>query len=394
MKSVCLREAHNSLGCSTSPPGCLPLEAPAGHELEIQANSEQSNSKLLVTMLACVVLSSLCFCCLTACAIWSCVYQSPFLGFQWTTAQNSGFVRNGDSTRSSELLNSTGYESEGEVLSPQSPSAFTPLETGPHPFVSIWDINTIPLFAIQNMGTLALRWGEDSSRNTTEMVLQVTGISRSGADLNSHSPENMGATTIFLAGGSTFVVGDERAVLYNSNGTIMKALVKVGVPQPSQEESEQLSGPSEEEGALQFLGVRRLEPKPGGLFGKPKQTGFAPAMLPNGPPPAPIGPPSSFMDAYCRYGCGGMSVTFPYYYRPFFGYGYPLVGTEAMFPQGYGGYPAAPLLASQGGSPAIMGASGPVLAGGVPATALAGPGMGAASVVGGVQPVAVSLPLR
>ncbi|CBZ52580.1 conserved hypothetical protein [Neospora caninum Liverpool] len=221
------------------------------------------------------------------------------------------------------------------------------------------------------MGTLALRWGEDSSRNTTEMVLQVTGISRSGADLNSHSPENMGATTIFLAGGSTFVVGDERAVLYNSNGTIMKALVKVGVPQPSQEESEQLSGPSEEEGALQFLGVRRLEPKPGGLFGKPKQTGFAPAMLPNGPPPAPIGPPSSFMDAYCRYGCGGMSVTFPYYYRPFFGYGYPLVGTEAMFPQGYGGYPAAPLLASQGGSPAIMGASGPVLAGGVPATALA-----------------------
>ncbi|KAF8819237.1 hypothetical protein IE077_001354 [Cardiosporidium cionae] len=71
------------------------------------------------------------------------------------------------------------------------------------------------------------------------------------------------------------------------------------------------------------------------------------------------GLPETFFDAYCRYGCGGMAVTFPYYYRPFFGYGFPLVGTEALFPQGYGGYPAAEILASQASVNGIQGTSSP-----------------------------------
>ncbi|EPT30365.1 hypothetical protein TGME49_282020 [Toxoplasma gondii ME49] len=394
MKLTFLPEAHNVPDCGVAHPGHLPVEALAGQEreTEIQAKGEQTNYRLLTTMLACVVLSSICFCCFTVFVIWSCAYQSPILGVQWSNAHDASYVGNGDATRSSEILNSTGYRDEGEVHSSVSSSPFTPLETGPRPFVSIWEINTIPLFAVQNMGALSLRWGDDSTLKMTEMILQVTGISRSGSDLNSIGTNNVGATTIFLAGGSTFVVEGERAVLYNSDGNVVKSMTKV--VNPSQDRDEGRNIPPEEEGTIQFLGVRRLEQKPGGIFGKPKQTGFAPAMLPNGPPPQPLGPPASFMDAYCRYGCGGMSVTFPYYYRPFFGYGYPLVGTEAMFPQGYGGYPAAPLLASQGGASAIMGASGPVLAGGVPATALGVPGMGAANVVGGVQPVAVALPLR
>ncbi|KAK6590302.1 hypothetical protein RS030_162522 [Cryptosporidium xiaoi] len=46
---------------------------------------------------------------------------------------------------------------------------------------------------------------------------------------------------------------------------------------------------------------------------------------------------SAYMAAVCKYGCGEMGVTYPYYYRPFFGYGFPLLGTEPYFQSGYGG---------------------------------------------------------
>lgn len=72
----------------------------------------------------------------------------------------------------------------------------------------------------------------------------------------------------------------------------------------------------------------------------------------------------TFFDGYCRYGCSQMGVTFPHYYRPFFGYGYPLVGTEGFFPAGYGGNPVTELAANG------------VMAG------VGGPGVGAASIGG------------
>lgn len=57
-------------------------------------------------------------------------------------------------------------------------------------------------------------------------------------------------------------------------------------------------------------------------------------------------------EMYCRYGCGNlMGVTFPYYYRPFFGYGFPLIGTEKLFTPGYGGNP----LTSMGPSGSLAG---------------------------------------
>ncbi|KAJ1606876.1 putative transmembrane domain-containing protein [Cryptosporidium canis] len=46
---------------------------------------------------------------------------------------------------------------------------------------------------------------------------------------------------------------------------------------------------------------------------------------------------SGYMAAVCKYGCGEMGITYPYYYRPFFGYGFPLLGTEPYFQSGYGG---------------------------------------------------------
>merc|ERR1712083_903650 len=46
---------------------------------------------------------------------------------------------------------------------------------------------------------------------------------------------------------------------------------------------------------------------------------------------------STFLDTYCRYGCTIDALTAPNFYRPFFGYGYPMIGNEYMFPAGYGG---------------------------------------------------------
>ena len=63
-------------------------------------------------------------------------------------------------------------------------------------------------------------------------------------------------------------------------------------------------------------------------------------------------------EMYCRYGCGNlMGVTFPYYYRPFFGYGFPLIGTEKFFTAGYGGNPLAAMGPS--GSLAGLGSNHP-----------------------------------
>ncbi|PFH31256.1 hypothetical protein BESB_031300 [Besnoitia besnoiti] len=364
-----------------------------------QVKSDRDKCRLLAATLACVVMSTLCFCCLTAYVIWSCSYQSPFLGLRQHSTDGDSRVGPFSAvplsqTNSSQTASFSAGAREVGNLYPGTvlPSDLVPLDTVPPPFVSIWDINAIPLFAVQNMGTLALRWGEVGQQNTTEIVLQVTGISRSTANPGSTDGPTDSTTTVLLSGGFSFVVGEETAALYDSSGNTVKSMTKVVRPDSPLQGEGGRELPEASDSPHRYLGVRRLEPKPGGLFGMPKQTGFAPAVLPNGPPPQPIGPPASFMDAYCRYGCGGMSVTFPYYYRPFFGYGYPLVGTEAMFPQGYGGYAAAPLLASQGGAPVITGASGPVLAGGVPA-AVGAPGFGAANVVGGIRPVAVALPV-
>eukprot|EP01053_Blabericola_migrator_P004981 Blabericola_migrator_1__4980@NODE_258_length_10736_cov_58_864373_g216_i0_p3_GENE_NODE_258_length_10736_cov_58_864373_g216_i0NODE_258_length_10736_cov_58_864373_g216_i0_p3_ORF_typecomplete_len258_score35_81_NODE_258_length_10736_cov_58_864373_g216_i0953110304 len=69
-----------------------------------------------------------------------------------------------------------------------------------------------------------------------------------------------------------------------------------------------------------------------------------PINLPPPPPPVEGVYQSYPAEMYCRYGCGNiMGVTFPYYYRPFFGYGFPLLGSEPYFPTGYGGNPITPM---------------------------------------------------
>lgn len=86
------------------------------------------------------------------------------------------------------------------------------------------------------------------------------------------------------------------------------------------------------------------------VLGKKKAIAIPVAAGPPPPPPPPVPPPIEGVfkaypsEMYCRYGCGNiMGVTFPYYYRPFFGYGFPLLGTESYFPAGYGGNPVTAL---------------------------------------------------
>lgn len=46
---------------------------------------------------------------------------------------------------------------------------------------------------------------------------------------------------------------------------------------------------------------------------------------------------ATFLDQYCKYGCVVDALTAPLFYRPFYGYGYPMIGNELLFPAGYGG---------------------------------------------------------
>ncbi|PHJ21853.1 transmembrane protein [Cystoisospora suis] len=331
-------------------------------------------SKVEAFSATCAVFSAVCFCCLATYILVTSLTSPSGIQHGSVLGPGGGTAISGDKQPSVALESPTGREHVAPPADQQS-------------FVSLWDLAHMPLLGIHRMGLLTLRWGEEVAGDATEMAFEVTGLTRrtSKLGLNNAPGDYTSVTTVQLSGGYRCVITHESATLHDSSGSVVHSMVRV----------HELQGPTTkpEPVKTQFLDGRRLEPKPeGGMFKKPKETGFAPVFLPNGPPPQPQGPPTSFMDAYCRYGCGGMSVTFPYYYRPFFGYGYPLVGTEAMFPQGYGGYAAAPLLASQGGAPVITGAAGPVLAGGVSAAALGMPGAGAANVVGGVQPVAVALP--
>lgn len=170
-------------------------------------------------------------------------------------------------------------------------------------FVSLWDLADMPLLGVYQLGILTLRWGEDASGDATEMAFQVTGLTRgtSKAGVSSTSSGNSAITTVQLSGGYRCVITHESATLHDPTGSVVHSMVKV-----HEERGQSKLEPAAMED--QFLNTRRLEPKPaGGMFKKPKETGFAPVFLPNGPPPQPQGPPTSFMDAYCRYGCGGMS---------------------------------------------------------------------------------------
>lgn len=163
------------------------------------------------------------------------------------------------------------------------------------------------------------------------------------------------------------LVGDRGAVVIDSNG------YKIG---------DILFAPPAVIPAVKING-EESSPRPSPLVGEAPLEGGAPLRrlgrkkgagipLPTEPPVSIEVPPAIQgvykaypSEMYCRYGCGNiMGVTFPYFYRPFFGYGYPLLGTEANFPAGYGGNPITSL-----GVSGALGPVGPAGSVGIPAAA-------------------------
>eukprot|EP00922_Rhytidocystis_sp_ex-Travisia-forbesii_P058355 GHVS01086259.1.p1 GENE.GHVS01086259.1~~GHVS01086259.1.p1 ORF type:complete len:306 (-),score=97.06 GHVS01086259.1:613-1437(-) len=209
-------------------------------------------------------------------------------------------------------------------------------------FVDLSSLSSVPLEQLQNMHALVMQWPADQATTTQQEqhtttqqeqhTTTTTGPSSSGGGGREYFFHVLSAvrdadiTTLQLSADSTLITDKARAVLLGRYG--------------------------EELGRVQFQPAAAPQRQLGKLMQRLADEGVG-----RYPRNHEVGNPESAFEAYCRYGCGKVAVTFPYYYRPFFGYGFPLVGTEAMFPQGYGGYPGADLLAHQGAGvvPAQMG---------------------------------------
>eukprot|EP00922_Rhytidocystis_sp_ex-Travisia-forbesii_P007090 GHVS01010356.1.p1 GENE.GHVS01010356.1~~GHVS01010356.1.p1 ORF type:complete len:353 (+),score=96.75 GHVS01010356.1:92-1150(+) len=186
-------------------------------------------------------------------------------------------------------------------------------------FVDLSSLSTVPIEQLQTMHSLVMKWPqkEDAVGGGGEYLFHVLSAVR-----------NNKVTTLHLSADSKLVTDKERAILLDSQGE------EIGRVDFSPPVVTTTSPPPATTSSSRRLGrlMARLADEGVGRY----------------PRNSEMGNPESAFDAQCRYGCGKVAVTFPYYYRPFFGYGFPLVGTEAMFPQGYGGYPGADLMAHQG----------------------------------------------
>ncbi|KAF8819782.1 hypothetical protein IE077_004014 [Cardiosporidium cionae] len=223
------------------------------------------------------------------------------------------------------------------------------LQPSHYQYLPITALNELPLEQIEKMESLTLQWGRTGSHEEIKYYFQIEFAVQD---------RKKDQTTLGLSFGHKLVATSGNATLISPNGEelgviqffppdephdfvdadVTQFLQRVSVNETRVIDDKNLLFPTEDN-------------VPRKLAGKGKYGRY--------PYNVDQGLPESFFDAYCRYGCGGMAVTFPYYYRPFFGYGFPLVGTEALFPQGYGGYPAAQILASQAGINNIQGTSSP-----------------------------------
>lgn len=258
---------------------------------------------------------------------------------------------------------------------------------------------------IEKMESLVLQWGNKEEENERKFYFKILSAFKNGKDKT---------TTLHLSSNYKLIIFQDTAILYNEKNEEVGELKMPLLQQSEEKEKEEFEKVKNEleneiyseESSLplssspSFFSSSKLEEKSKERKeenSSSRRLGNLRSYLANdnGPGRYPqnidAGPPLTAFDSYCRYGCGGLAVTFPYYYRPFFGYGYPLVGTESMFPAGYGGYPAAPLLASQGGVPMIGSTAGPVFNGGMNTAATSSM---TRTVQGGLENlIPVSLPL-
>eukprot|EP00917_Polyrhabdina_sp_WS-2016_P001836 GHVP01003789.1.p1 GENE.GHVP01003789.1~~GHVP01003789.1.p1 ORF type:complete len:253 (-),score=47.74 GHVP01003789.1:51-809(-) len=162
--------------------------------------------------------------------------------------------------------------------------------------INLSKVSEKTLAELNQFGNINLRWGEIGSPTERSYHFQVEAAQRDG---------ETGNTTLFLTGNHHIKVSKESATLFDAEG--------------------------KEQGKLEF--EKAISVEEGSLRKLIGYDNYRPGS-------------ATFFDAYCRYGCGNMAVTFPYYYRPFFGYGYPLVGMDNAFPAGYGGNPVTQLSAN------------------------------------------------
>lgn len=182
------------------------------------------------------------------------------------------------------------------------------------------DIWRLPLAQIEKLATLTLEFKEDEYGGPRQYYYTVESLFR---DLESATTE------VRLSSNHHLLASEEEAVLTDEGGTVLGVLAFADEDDEEYgaddvEDSSEIRNTDEKVGET---AKRRLGKKKKGKKGKP------------------ITPGPGGEEAYCMYGCGQLAVTYPYYYRPFFGYGYPLVGTDAQFPRGYGGNPVTELAA-------------------------------------------------
>eukprot|EP00918_Siedleckia_nematoides_P012316 GHVU01027017.1.p1 GENE.GHVU01027017.1~~GHVU01027017.1.p1 ORF type:complete len:305 (+),score=52.43 GHVU01027017.1:37-915(+) len=163
--------------------------------------------------------------------------------------------------------------------------------------INLSAIPDLPLDMVMKMDTLRLKWGDVGGPDEKTYMYSVESVMQ---DATKHTTE------LRLSSNHKLVVYKGKAELFDEEGNQINVL--------------QFTEPSP---TLTTNTLRRLmkyggETKPGA---------------------------KNVFEMYCKYGCGQMGLTFPYYYRPFFGSGYPLVGTEGFFPAGYGGNPVTELAA-------------------------------------------------
>ncbi|KAL7067950.1 hypothetical protein ACR3K2_18590 [Cryptosporidium serpentis] len=184
-----------------------------------------------------------------------------------------------------------------------------------------------PLESIENVDAIVLEiLDKNNSLNNSKKVqylFHIESASREvpleeyGSNINSSSPINL---KLNLTGGKSLILGKDKALLYEKSGALLHTITFPIENYDILSENNELNNKDKRDNN-KGIQVRQL------ISSNSHKSSSYHSLKTQ----------SAYMAAVCKYGCGEMGVTYPYYYRPFFGYGFPLLGTEPYFHSGYGG---------------------------------------------------------